>query len=211
MKQNETEEIYKNVPLEEIPWNIEIPPEEIVNLVESGMVTPCKTIDIGCGAGNYALYLAEKGFEVTGIDISPTVINLARKNADTKKIISNFIVADILGDLSEIVNKPFDFAYDWEVLHHIYPVDRDIFAVHVHRLLNPGAKYLSVCFSDQDATFGGTGKYRNTSLGTTLYFSSENEIEKLFRPHFQILDLRTLEINAEFGIHHVNYCFMEKK
>jgi len=46
--------IYKSIPLEEIPWNIETPPDALVELVDSGKVTPCKTIDLGCGAGNYA-------------------------------------------------------------------------------------------------------------------------------------------------------------
>ena len=40
--------IYKNMPLEKIPWNSETPPEALVELVESGSVKPCKTIDLGC-------------------------------------------------------------------------------------------------------------------------------------------------------------------
>jgi len=53
--------IYGNTPLEEIPWNIETPPDVLVELVESGKVKPCKTIDLGCGTGNYAIYLASIG------------------------------------------------------------------------------------------------------------------------------------------------------
>jgi predicted RNA methylase len=55
MKQVDTDSIYKKMPLEEIPWNIETPAEALVNLVESGKVKPCKTLDLGCGAGNYAI------------------------------------------------------------------------------------------------------------------------------------------------------------
>jgi hypothetical protein len=47
----------------------------------------------------------------------------------------------------------------------------------VHRLLVPGGKYLSVCFSEKDAGFGGTGKTRRTTLDTMLYFSSEDELQ----------------------------------
>jgi len=211
MKQTETDEIYRNVPLEEIPWNIETPPDAIVQLIETGKVNPCRALDIGCGVGNYAIYLAGKGFDVTGIDISPKAIELARKNAAEKKVECNFIVADLLGDLLEIINKPFDFAYDWEVMHHVYPGERKKFAGNVYNILNQGAKYLSVCFSDRDTTFGGSGKYRNTRLGTILYFSSEKEMDDLFRPYFQILDLKTIEISGKSVTHLVNYCFMEKK
>ena len=78
--------IYRNIPSEEIPWNIETPPDVLVKLVESGEVKPCKAIDFGCGAGNYAIYLAGKGFDATGVDLSPTAIQMAIENAQKKGV-----------------------------------------------------------------------------------------------------------------------------
>jgi hypothetical protein len=49
--------IYKNMPLEKIPWNKEAPPEALVELVEGGREKPCKTIDLGCGAGHVMCHL----------------------------------------------------------------------------------------------------------------------------------------------------------
>jgi len=49
---------YRKIPLDEIPWNFETPPDVLVELVDSGKVKPCKIIDLGCGAGNSAIYLA---------------------------------------------------------------------------------------------------------------------------------------------------------
>lgn len=66
MKKNKMEKIYRETPPEEIPWNVETPPKELVQLIERGKVKPCKAIDLGCGAGNYAIYIASKGFDVTG-------------------------------------------------------------------------------------------------------------------------------------------------
>ena len=109
MMQADMDRIYKNMALEKIPWNSETPPEALVELVESGKVKPCKTIDLGCGAGNYAIYLAGRGFEVTGIDNSPTAITIAQENANKKGVTVTFIVADVLGDLDE-VKETFDFA-----------------------------------------------------------------------------------------------------
>lgn len=195
---------------EEIPWNIETPPEALVNLVESGEVKPCKAIDLGCGAGNYAIYLSGKGFDVTGVDISPTAIKLAEENAKKKEVKSSFIVADVLGDLNE-VKETFDFAYDWEVLHHIFPEKRKIYLKNVYRLLKAGGKYLSVCFNEKDPQFGGSEKYRETRLGTILYFSSEEELRSLFGPYFNIIELKTIEISGKTASHLVNYAFMERK
>ncbi len=56
-KQIEIDEIYQKKPLERIPWNLETQPAELVALVDSHAVTPCRAIDLGCGAGNYAIYL----------------------------------------------------------------------------------------------------------------------------------------------------------
>jgi SAM-dependent methyltransferase len=210
MMQVEMDSIYKNIPLEEIPWNIETPPDALVELVDSGKVKPCKTIDLGCGAGNYAIYLASIGFDVTGIDISPAAIKIAEENAKKKGVKWNFLVADVLGDLDE-VKETFDFAYDWELLHHIFPDKRKKYVENVYRIINPGGKYLSVCFSEKDLQFGGSGKYRETPLDTILYFSSDDELRDLFEPHFNIKELKTIEISGKIAPHLANYAFMERK
>ena len=44
MKQDEMDRIYRNTSLEEIPWNVETPPDALVELVEIGKVKPCKTM-----------------------------------------------------------------------------------------------------------------------------------------------------------------------
>ncbi len=206
----EMDEIYKNIPVEKIPWNIETPPNALVELIESGKVKPCKTIDFGCGAGNYALYLSSKGFDVTGVDISNSAIEIAKKNSKKKGIKGNFIAANILGDF-DVVKETFDFAYDWEMLHHIFPEKRKHYVENVHRILNPKGKYLSVCFSEKDPQFGGSGKYRETKLGTTLYFSSEDEMKELFEPYFNINELKTIEVSGKTAPHLATYVFMERK
>jgi SAM-dependent methyltransferase len=210
MKYVDIDAIYRKMPLENIPWNVESPPGELVELVTSGRVKRCKTVDLGCGAGNYAIYLATKGFDVTGIDGSSTAIRIAKENSTRKGVKCQFVVADLISDLNEI-SETFDFAYDWEVLHHIFPEDRDKYVQNVHRLTNPGAKYLSVCFSDRDTAFGDTGKYRETPIGTRLYFSSENELRQLFGPYFKIVDLRTIEVRGKSAPHQVNYVLMERR
>ena len=204
------ERIYRKIPLNEIPWNIETPPDVLVELVDSGKVKPCKTIDLGCGTGNYAIYLASAGFDVTGIDISPTAIKIAKENAKKKGIKCNFLVADVLGNLNE-VKGTFDFAYDWELLHHIFPEQRRTYVKNVYKMLNPRGKYLSVCFSEKDPGFGGSGKYRKTGLGTILYFSSEDELRDLFEPYFNIEELKMMGIRGKPASHLANYAFMERK
>ena len=209
MEYADIDRIYRDIPLDKIPWNSESPPDALVTLVMSGKIRPCKTVDLGCGAGNYALYLAGRGFEVTGIDSSPTAIQIAQANARKQGAACRFIVANLLGDMHEVTDT-FDFAYDWEVLHHIFPEDRETYVKNVRKILNPGATYLSVCFSETDPQFGGKGKFRKTPVGTTLYFSSEPELRDLFSSHFAIRELKTIEVSGKYGSHYAVYTLMKK-
>ena len=210
MIKDQMEKIYKNMAIDDIPWNFKTPPDVLENLVRTGKITPCKTIDLGCGTGNYAIYLAGEGFDVTAVDISSSAIKIAKNNASQKGIDCNFIVADILGDLKQI-QSTFNFAYDWELLHHIFPSDREKYIRNVYRLLNPGGQYLSVCFSEENLQFGRVGKYRKTPLETVLYFSSENELRVLYESFFKIEELKTIEIKGKFSPHKAIYAFMIKE
>ncbi len=204
MKYVDMDRIYQTIPLERIPWHLETPPDALVELVEKGIIRPCKAIDMGCGAGTSAIYLASRGFDMTGVDGSPTAIRLAQRRAQEKGVRCRFLVADLLGDLHEIP-ETFDFAYDWEVLHHIFPDDRETYIRNVSRMLNPQGRYWSVCFSEADPQFGGEGKFRRTPIGTTLYFSSESEIRDLLSPSFLIQEVKTIEIGGKFGSHRAVY------
>lgn len=210
MIKDQMEKIYKNMAIDDIPWNFKTPPDILENLVRTGKITPCKTIDLGCGTGNYAIYLAGEGFDVTAVDISSSAIKIAKNNASQKGIDCNFIVADILGDLKQI-QSTFNFAYDWELLHHIFPSDREKYIRNVYRLLNPGGQYLSVCFSEENLQFGRVGKFRKTPLETVLYFSSENELRVLYESFFKVEELKTIEIKGKCSPHKAIYAFMIKE
>ena len=201
--------IYGDLALDKIPWNMEEPPEYLVELVESKRVLPCEAVDLGCGAGNYAGWFASKGFQMTGIDISPKAIELAEELSRERGVECRFMAEDLMGDL-ESFHHSFDFAYDWEVLHHVFPEDREKYVLNVHRLLREGGSYLSVCFSEEDTGFGGEGKYRRTPLGTTLYFSSEEELQNLFEPFFHIQELSTSEIAGKYGPHRAVIALMTR-
>ena len=170
------EQIYESLSPDKIPWNIKQPPRQLIELVESGEVTPCRAVDLGCGTGNYAIWLAKKGFQVTGIDFSEKAIDLARRQAERENVSCAFRVGDLI-DADFKADIEYEFAYDWELLHHIFPEDRWTYIHNVVKLLEKGAKYFSVCLSEADPDFGGKGKYRKTPLDTLLYFSSEKEIE----------------------------------
>ena len=203
--------IYRKLTLDEIPWNIESPPDVLVDLVYSQWVKPCEAIDLGCGAGNYAVWLASRGFRMTGLEISRNALELAIRLSENNGVSCRFVVDDMTG-VVDGYDCSFDFAYDWEVLHHVFPDDRAQYVGNVHRMLRPGGKYLSVCFSEKEPPiFGGEGKYRKTPLGTTLYFSSEQELLALLEPLFNIEELCTIEISGKSSPHMAVKALMSKR
>ena len=193
-----------------IAWPERIERESPVLEDELGRAPVASVVDLGCGTGAYALFLASRGFDVTGIDIASAAITMARENAAKKGISCRFVVADLCGSMRE-VEETFEFAYDWQLLHHIFPEAREKYLANVERLLNPGAPYLSVCFSERSDQFGGRGKYRRTPLGTTLYFSSERELVSLFHTRFSIEELTTIEIEGKFEPHAAIYALLRKR
>ncbi len=195
--------------LDKIPWNFENPPKILLNKLQKGDIKPCKAIELGCGVGNYVIYLSGLGFDATGVDFSDAAIEIALKSSIEKGLECRFISADVLGDLEEIKDT-FDFVYDWELMHHIFPDSRKQYLDNVHRLLNRNGIYLSVFFSENSPQFGGKGKYRKSPIDTELYFSSENEMKLLYDQLFRIIELKTVDIAGKFGTHKAIYAYLTK-
>lgn len=206
--QKQMDKIYSENSWNDVPWNFKRLPETIRNYIEGGIIKPCKALDVGCGVGNYSNWLAENGFEVTGIDFSKNAIKIAKEKYHESKLV--FVQGDIF-DQSLFEGEKFDFIFDWQVLHHIFPEDRDKYAERIWQLLSKNGVYISVCFSEESPQFGGKGKYRKTFFDTELYFSSEDEIKKLFEKYFNIKELKTLEIPGKKFSHKDIFILMTGK
>ena len=204
------ERIYRGARPDQIAWHYDEPPAQLLALLDSGQVTPCKALELGCGLGSQALALARRGFDVTGIDCSAAAIDQARVSATEAGLSAHFVVGDLLEPLHEL-NTPYEFCWDWEVLHHVFPAQRQAFVAAVADLLAPQGWYLSVSFSEHDPWLADQGKFRKTPIDTVLYFASEQELRALFEPTFRVLDLRTLEIRGKAAPHLANWLLVEKR
>lgn len=113
---------------------------ELVSLVESGRIKPCRTIDLGCGAGTNAIYLAQHGFDVTGVDYAKAAIEKARSRAKGAGVQVNFIVDDLTN--LRCVSGTFDFLLDYGILDDLRPRQREPYLRNILRLTHPGSRYL---------------------------------------------------------------------
>jgi SAM-dependent methyltransferase len=125
------------------PWDIG-PRQELVTLVESRRFKPCRTIDLGSGTASNCVFLAQHGYDVTGVDYSAAAIELGRKRAQQAGVSVNFIVDD-LTKLSH-VDGTFDLLVDYGALHDLSPDDRDLYLRNVLQLTHPGTRFLLYTF-----------------------------------------------------------------
>ncbi|MCW3995547.1 MAG: class I SAM-dependent methyltransferase [Candidatus Bathyarchaeota archaeon] len=90
------DEYYREYPLEDLGWELGKPRPILVEYVEKGLIPKGKALDICCGAGTNTVYLAKNGFEVTGIDISRTAVEIAKQKARQANVSVNFLVESFI-------------------------------------------------------------------------------------------------------------------
>jgi len=95
-KYNDWKRIYKEYPPSNLPWELGRPREVLVDLIESGLIKEKRALDLCCGAGTNTIYLAQKGFVVDAVDISPDAIDHARERAVESGVKINFIRGSFL-------------------------------------------------------------------------------------------------------------------
>jgi len=157
-----------------MPWETG-PRDELVGLVERGRLAPCRAIDLGCGTGSNAIFLAQHGFDVTGVDFATVAIRKARRRARAAGVKVQFVIDD-LTDLHK-VRGTFDLLVDYGALDDLRPGDRDLYVRNLLPLTHPGSQYLLWCFE------------WSTRWWERLIFEmalEPGEAERRFGAHFEI-------------------------
>ena len=176
-------------------WELGKPRPILVEFVEKGFVKKGMALDLCCGAGTNTVYLAEKGFEATGTDISPTAIEYAKKKAEQAKVKINFMAQNFLqlpfGDAE------FDFVFDMGCFHHVKVEDRATFINGVHRVLKKGGGYMLTCFS-----------YKN---GRSWNHFTKRQISELFSGNFELGEFRHYPSMEGDGVTRYFYTVLMKK
>lgn len=180
IKQNDWEKYYKNIPLNKIPWQL-TESSYFTKLINKNKIKPCFALDLGCGIGAKSIYLAKKGFDVIGVDISKTAIRYAKENAKKAKVKINFITADAT-DLSFLRDKKFDFILDWANLHGIPKSKRKKYISEITKHTKKGSLLLLRCFAKDNIKKESV----NRPMGKIFLFS-KSEIEMLYK-NFKIIE-----------------------
>ncbi|MFW9893872.1 MAG: class I SAM-dependent methyltransferase [Candidatus Thorarchaeota archaeon] len=126
-----------------VPWDSG-PRSELVELVESGHIAPGRAIDLGSGTASNCIFLAQHGFDVTGVDYARSAIELGRTRARKAGVSVDFIVDD-LTNLRHVTGT-FDLLVDFGTLDDLPPSERSLYIKNVLPLTHPNTLFLLFCF-----------------------------------------------------------------
>ena len=182
------------------PWDIGKPDFNLVQTLTTIPIRPCKALDIGCGTGDNSILLAQKNFQVTGIDISEMAIQKAIEKAAKANVECTFMVMDFL--TSKIEGVLFGLAFDRGCFHSLNSdAERHSFAANVAAHLEKDGIWLSLV--------GNADEQRHTPGPPQR---TARDIVNSVEPHFKILSL----VSGHFGSNHPNsprawVCLMRKR
>src|SRR5690625_3107495 len=158
------------------PWDGHALARGLRNLVESDPETalsPGTALDLGCGTGDNSIYLAQNGWQVTGVDFAPRALHTARTKAQAGKVSVRFVCADIAQLATAGLGDDFALVADSGCLHGMNDRDRAVYAEQVNAVTTPDSRLLIVAFTP-GALFGVRG-------------IDQAEIERLFAPQWKLI------------------------
>jgi SAM-dependent methyltransferase len=157
-------------------WDTGVPRPELADLVDGR--APGRALDLGCGTGTDALYLAGRGWEATGIDFAPEAIAAARKKADDAGVKAVFVVGDASRLHEAGLRGPYDLLLDIGCYHTIPAGRRDAYVAGAAAAARPGADFYLAGIADPPRLWRLLGAH---GIGA-------DEIKSRFGPYFSVAD-----------------------
>ncbi|MFJ7935331.1 class I SAM-dependent methyltransferase [Sporosarcina sp. NPDC096371] len=176
-----------------IPFFANKPDENLVAYFEKELLHPGSALELGCGPGRNAIYLAEQGCTVDAVDLSEPSLQWATERAQERNLSVNFIHKNIF-DIT-IKDETYDIVYDSGCFHHIAPHRRMDYIHLVQKALKPGGYFSITCFV-QGGELGGADisdwdVYTLRSLNGGLGFTEE-KLRMIFHD-FEEIEIRKMK------------------
>jgi SAM-dependent methyltransferase len=154
------------------PWERSAVPGPIRELAER-YATPGRALDVGCGTGRDAVYLAGRGWSVTGVDAIPRALDGARRRASESGAQVNWV----LGDVSELgtlgIGDGYGLVLDRGCFHGLADEERRGCARGITAAAAADATFLLLAFHPRDRGLGPRGVTRE-------------QIQAAFQPGWEI-------------------------
>ncbi|WKG12585.1 class I SAM-dependent methyltransferase [Nocardia sp. PE-7] len=133
------------------PWDIGGAQPAVVRLAEAGGFCG-PVLDVGCGTGDNALFIAARGLPVFGVDVAEAALAVARRTADDRAVDVDFAMADAL-HLQRLYRR-FETILDCGLFHTFDEAERGEYVASLASVADDGAALYVLCFSDIGAEIG---------------------------------------------------------
>lgn len=157
----------------------------------------CRVLEIGCGNGKTVQALTEDGYSVTGLDFSPSAVEMCRSVIGRK---AEFVCGDATN--LPFDDDSFDGAVAFHVLEHLTPEELSKAVSEIARVVRPGSHVLVRCFSNRDMRSDKGERIDGSTVvrgnGIMYHYFEENELCQAFEG-FDCADIRTAEERTRFG------------
>lgn len=130
----------------DMPWEKGAPSPGLVDFIaEHAKLTRGTVCVPGCGTGHDAREWAKAGFEVSGFDLAPSAIRLAKQKTEEAGLKATYELMDFLRDEPP---QKFDWLFEHTLFCAIQPSERDEYVRATLRWLKPGGQFLAVNYID---------------------------------------------------------------
>jgi hypothetical protein len=157
---------------QDMPWEKGAPSPGLVDFLQAQPELPRGSVCVpGCGTGHDVRAWASSGFDVTGLDLAPSAIRLAREATTAAGLRAKFCQTDFLRDPPP---RRFRWIFEHTLFCAIQPSEREMYVQAVLNWLQPGGYYLAVNYLIPDTD--------GPPFGTTM-----EELHKRFLPGFSLV------------------------
>ena len=158
-------------------------------------------LDLGCGSGRHAVYRAQKGLQVTGMDNAPTGLRLTREWLQQEQLEAGLILADMRQPFP-FGNESFEAVLSTQVIHHALHATVIATAQEIQRVVCRGGIILISVPARREIAMDGEASIEiepNTFVPTSgsekdlpHHLFTIDEFRGIF-PEFQVLDLQVID------------------
>lgn len=163
------------------PWDSKLVSRELRKVLKEQDIKPCRALELGCGTGTNAIYLAQKGFDVTAVELSERALEMAALQAQRASTNVNFVLHDACN--LHLAFEPFDFVFDRGCYHCARKVDLTGFRSTLEHLTKPGTLWLTLTGNANDPSDDGPPKLTEQEIRDDL--SDLFEIKQIREFHFE--------------------------
>jgi SAM-dependent methyltransferase len=139
------------------PWDREEVPRPVIEMADEMSASSGRALDVGCGTGRDAVYLANRGWTVTGVDGVQRAIDRARRRAQDAGVDVNWVIGDVTRLQSLGIGGDYDRVLDRGCFHGLADDGRERCAEAMTAVAAPAALMLLNAFQPRSRGLGPRG------------------------------------------------------